>query len=68
MIVPSKKGRGHGSTRGCGHQIKKEFVLRDSKEENGDDEGVEKDEGKKKWVPTDVETMISIIERWMRIS
>jgi hypothetical protein len=42
--------------------------LRDSKEENGDDEGVKEDEGKKKWVPIDVETLISILERWMRIS
>jgi hypothetical protein len=64
LIASSKKG----STRGCGRQIKKEFVLRDLKKENGDDEGVEEDEGKKKWVPTNVESLTSIIERWMRIS
>jgi hypothetical protein len=58
-IVSSKKGRGCVSIRGCGRQINKEFGLRDLKEEN---------EGKKKWVRTDVETLISIIERWMKIS
>jgi hypothetical protein len=42
LIISSKRSRGHGSTRGCGCQIKKEFVLKDSKEENGDDERVEK--------------------------
>lgn len=68
LIVSSKTWKGCGSTRSRGRQIKKEFVLRDSKEENGDDERVEKDEGRKTWVPIDVETLISILERWMRIS
>ncbi len=52
---------GCGSTRSCGCQIKKEFVLRDLEKENGDDEGVEEEsEGRKNWVPTNVETLISI--------
>jgi hypothetical protein len=35
--------------------------LRDLEEENGDDEGVEKkNEDMKNWVPTNVETLISI--------
>ncbi len=61
LIVSSKRGRGHGSTRGRGCQIKKEFVLKDLKEKNGHDGGVEeKFEGRKNWVPTNVETLISI--------
>jgi hypothetical protein len=60
LVVSSKRSKGHGSTKGHGCQIKKEFVLKDSKEENGDDERVEKDEGRKTWVPIDVETLISI--------
>jgi hypothetical protein len=62
-LFPPKEVRdvGCGSTRSCGCQIKKEFVLRDLEKENGDDEGVEEEsEGRKNWVPTNVETLISI--------
>jgi hypothetical protein len=59
LIVSSKKSKGHGSTRGHGYQIKKKFVLKHLEEENGDDERVKEDEGRKNWVPIDVETLIS---------
>jgi hypothetical protein len=59
LIVSSKKSKGHGSTRGHGCQIKKKFVLKHLEEENGDDERVKEDEGRKNWVPIDVETLIS---------
>jgi hypothetical protein len=61
LIVSSKRGRGRGSTKGCGCQIKREFVLKDLEEKNGNDEGVEeKSKGRKNWVPTNVETLIFI--------
>jgi len=61
LIVSSKRGRGRDSTTGHGCQIKMEFVLKDLEEENENDEGVEeKSKGRKNWVPTNVETLISI--------
>lgn len=60
FIVSSKKSKGHGNTRSRGCQMKKKFVLKNSKKEIGDDERVKEDEGRKNWVPIDVETLISI--------
>lgn len=61
LIVSSKRCRGHDNIKGHGCQIKKEFVLKDLEEENGNDERVEEEfEGRKNWVPTNVETLISI--------
>ncbi len=33
--------------------------MKDLEEENGDDERAKEDEGRKNWVPIDVETLIS---------
>jgi hypothetical protein len=54
LIVSPKRSKGHGSIRGRGCQIKKEFVLRDSEEENGNDERVEENDGMKNQVPINV--------------